>query len=322
MQIYPGSDLIECEILGRPLYLPLLQQDGAAMLLDCGTSGHAAKDIPAYLDRVGPPDLRWVLITHPDGDHCGGNGAIHRRYPGARFVCGEADRQMIESPEFLFSFRYDAFRQDHGIFFDPKTAAEIMQCFSGPQEVAVTAVGGETIRLGADRLLEIWHLPGHSHGHLGVYDRNHKTLYYGDAIQGAGYRSLDGGWALCPTYLYVDAYLETIRTIEESPAEIIVGCHWPVCRGKEEIRRFCAESRDFVSLTDRLVAEYLNGKPRGVGLRELCDRLSPELGQWPHSVHLELANVLSGHLDRGVEQGRFACDRSERPFRYRSSNAG
>jgi glyoxylase-like metal-dependent hydrolase (beta-lactamase superfamily II) len=322
MQIYPGSDLIECEIVGRPLYLPLLRQDDSAMLLDCGATWHASEDIPAYLNRLGSVDLKWVLITHPDGDHCGGAGAIHQLYPQARLVCGEADRQMIESPEFLFSFRYDAFRQDHGIFFDPKTAGEIKQCFSGNAQVAVTAVGGETIRLGTDRILEIWHLPGHSHGHLGVYDRNHKTLYYGDAIQGAGYKSLEGGWALCPTYLYVDAYLDTIRVIEESPAETIVGCHWPICRGQDEIRQFCAESRGFVFLADQLITEYLDHKRTGVTLRELCERLSPELGKWPHGVHLELANALSGHLDRGVQQGRLAVDRSQPPFRYRLGGAG
>jgi glyoxylase-like metal-dependent hydrolase (beta-lactamase superfamily II) len=320
MQLYSGSDLIECDINGRPLYLPLLQQDGSAMLLDCGTSWHASKDIPAYLDKLGPIDLKWVLITHPDGDHCGGTGAIHKRYSQAQFLCGEADRQLVESPEFLFAFRYDAYRKDHGIFFDPKTAAEIMQCFSGPQGVAVTAVGGETMRLGSERILEIWHLAGHSHGHLGVYDRSHKTLYYGDAIQGAGYKSLDGGWALCPTYLYVDAYLETINTIEASPAEMIVGCHWPICRGKDEIRQFCAESRDFVFLADQLITEYLTSNSSEVTLRELCDRISPKLGKWPHSVHLELANAFSGHLDRGVVQGRFEVDESTRPFRYRLRN--
>jgi glyoxylase-like metal-dependent hydrolase (beta-lactamase superfamily II) len=317
MQIYPGADLIECEINGRPLYLPLLQQDGSAILLDCGTSSHALRDIPAYFKKLGSVDLKWVVVTHPDGDHCGGTGAIHKQHPEALFLCGEADRNLVESPDFLFNFRYDAYRQDHGIFFDPKTVEEIMQCFSGPQAVAVTAVGGETIRVGTDRILEIWHLPGHSHGHLGVYDRNHRTLYYGDAIQGAGYQSLDGGWALCPTYLYVDAYLETIKVIEESPAETIVGCHWPICRGKDEIGRFCAESREFVSKADRMITEYLYSKNTGITLRELCEQLSPELGKWPHSVHLELANAFSGHLDRGVKQGRFEVDKSKRPFRYR-----
>ncbi len=319
MEIYPGADLIECEIGGRPLYLPLLREGNEALLLDCGTSSHAAKDVPAFLNQLGlgPEHLTWLIMTHPDGDHCGGSAEIKRHYPEVRLACGDSDRELIESPEHLFTFRYDAYRQNHGIFFDPATAKEIKNCSSGSQPVTFTFVGGEVMRLGSNRILEIWHLPGHSHGHLGVYDRNHGVLYYGDAIQGAGYRSLRGGWSLCPTYLYVNAYLQTIRTIENSPAQMIVGCHWPILRGKEAIRQFCSESRNFVTQADRLITDYLRCHVSGVTLRELCEQLSDQLGEWPREVALELANAFSGHLDRGLEMGQFEVDRSSSPFRYK-----
>ncbi len=323
MEIYTGSDLIECEIGGRPLYLPLLREGPRALLLDCGTRSHAARDVPANLSRLGlgDEDLTWLILTHPDGDHCGGVAEIKRRYPNAQFACGDADRDMVESPEYLFSFRYDAYRQDHGIFFDAKTAGEIKNCFSAPQDISLTFVGGEILRLGNHRILEIWHLPGHSHGHLGVYDRNHRALYYGDAIQGAGYQSLGGGWSLCPTYLYVDAYLQTIRHIETSEAEILVGCHWPVLRGKDAIHQFCQESRTFVARADRLIADYLRDHDYGVPLKELCEQLSDRLGKWPKDVCLELANAFSGHLDRGVELGTIEVDRSAHPVVYRLSRS-
>jgi len=319
MQIYPGADLIECEIVGRPLYLPLLREGRRALLIDCGTRTHAAVQVPAFLDRtsISADELTWLIVTHPDGDHCGGTAEIKRRYPQVTLACGDADRCLVESPDYMFEFRYNAYRHEHGVGFDPKTAQEIRDCFSTAQRVDVTFTSGETIRLDEDRILEIWHLPGHSHGHLGVYDPKHRTLFYGDAIHGAGYRSVDGGWALCPTYLYVNAYLQTIRAIENSPAETIVGCHWPVLRGKDAIRQFCAESRNFVSQAERLLSEYLCGHENGVSLRELCEALSPKLGEWPHSVHLEMANAIKGHLDRGLETGVFDIEQSSRPFRYR-----
>lgn len=323
MNIYPGADLIECEIGGRPLYLPLLREDDESLLVDCGTHNHASKDVPEFLKRLGftADDLTWLIMTHPDGDHCGGSAEIKRRYPKVRLACGDADREMIESPEYLFSFRYDAYRKDHGVFFDEKTAQDIKHCSSDPQKVTFTFVGGETLRLGSNRVMEIWHLPGHSHGHLGIYDRNHETLFYGDAIQGAGYKSLHGTWSLCPTYIYVDAYLQTIRSIENSPAETIIGCHWPVLRGKDAIRLFCAESRNFVAQADRLITDYLQAHNSGATLRELCEELSDELGDWPQAVRLELANALSGHLQRGVDTGRFEVDRSLSPVFYRLKSA-
>src|SRR6202167_227830 len=318
MHIYPGADLIECEINGRPLYLPLLREGRESLLLDCGTRHHAAKDVPAYLSDagIGSDDLTWLIMTHPDGDHCGGSAEIKRQYPTVRLACGEADREMIESPDYLFAFRYDAYRKNHGIYFDPKTAQDIKHCSTAPQAVTFGFVGGEIMRLGDSRILEIWHLPGHSHGHLGVYDRKHRTLFYGDAIQGAGYRSISGRWSLCPTYLYVDAYLQTIRIIENSDAEIIIGCHWPVLRGKEAIRLFCAASRNFVAHADSLVGHHLREHSAGVTLRELCEKLSETLGEWPQEVCLELANAISGHLDRGVGTGRFEVDRSVCPYVY------
>ncbi|HEY6272971.1 MAG TPA: MBL fold metallo-hydrolase [Terriglobales bacterium] len=321
MELYPGAHLIECEMGGRPLYLPVLREEQESLLLDCGTRAHSESDIPRFLNQLGlaEPSLTWLIFTHPDTDHCGGLGETKRRHPRLQTACGDPDRSLIESPGYLFSFRYDAYRKDHGISYDPATAENIRNCCSGPQAVTLTLTGGETLRLGRDRMLEIWHLPGHSHGHLGVYDRNHGVLYYGDAIHGAGYRSLTGGWALCPTYLYVEPYLQTIRTIENSGAQTIVGCHWPIRRGAEEIKEFCAESRDFVNLTDRLIHEYLRAHPSGASLRELCENLGNKLGDWPAAVNLELAYAFSGHLDRGVAAETVQVDRSTHPIVYRRS---
>lgn len=318
MEIYTGAHLIECEIGGRPLHLPLLIGESETVLMDCGTRSHAAWDIPKYLEKIGLPasKLTILLITHPDVDHSGGAGELATRYPNLRIICGAADRALIESPEQLFSFRYDLYRQEHGIFYDEKTAAGIHEGCSGPQPVFLGLAGGEALNLGANRFLDIIHLPGHSHGHLGVYDRDHRSLFYGDAIQGRGYQSLSGGWVLCPTYLYVDAYLQTISCIEHLGAERIVGCHWPVWQGEHEIHDFCASSRNFVETADRLIYDYLARHPRGATLRELCQSLGGKLGEWPLTAYTELSYAFLGHLERGIALGKLSVDRSVRPVIY------
>ncbi len=289
------------------------------MLLDCGTRSHAAKDIPEYLAKIGFPEdaLTFLVITHPDLDHSGGAGELARRYPHLRIMCGAADRPLIESPERLFSFRYDHYRPDHDIYYDEKTAAGIRDGCSSPQPVFLGLTGGETLDLGANRLLEVIHLPGHSRGHLGLYDLNHRVLFYGDAIQGRGYKSLNSGWALCPTYLYVEAYLQTISHIEHLGAERIVGCHWPVWQGEQEIQEFCAASRNFVEAADRLIYDYLARHPSGATLRELCQSLGGKLGEWPATANTELCYAFLGHLERGVSQASLSVDRSARPVVYR-----
>jgi glyoxylase-like metal-dependent hydrolase (beta-lactamase superfamily II) len=318
MELYAGAHLIECEIGGRPLFLPLLVGPREAVLFDSGTRSHAATKIPAYLEKIGlaPEALTWLIITHPDLDHCGGIGELTRRYPNLRVACGRADQILVESPEYLFEFRYDHYREEHGIFYDEVTAASIRGSFSDPQPVSLTFVGGETLRLGPERRLEVCHLPGHSHGHLGIYDREHRTLFYGDAIHGPGCKSLSGQWALCPTYLYVEPYLQTIRWIEDLEAESIVGCHWPVWHGAEEIGEFCAASRNFVELADRLIHDFLRRHPSGATLRGLCDVLGGRLGAWSASVNIELCFAFLGHLERGISQGTIAVDQSVRPVIY------
>src|SRR5579872_1676349 len=137
MQIYPGASLIECEIVGRPLYLPVLREGRSTMLIDCGTHEHAATIIPNYLNSWGieADDLTWLVITHPDGDHCGGSAEIKERFPRVQVACEVRDRESVEPPDDLFGFRYDGFQRDHGIFFDASTAEQIRACSSRPQSV-------------------------------------------------------------------------------------------------------------------------------------------------------------------------------------------
>lgn len=248
---------------------------------------------------------------------CGGLGEMCRKYPDLRIACGLKDRELVESPDHLFSFRYDHYRAEHGIFYDPATAADIRGQFSGDGKVTLGLLDGEVFRLGSDRLIEVVHLPGHSHGHLGLYDVKERVLFYGDAIQGAGYESLTGGWTLCPTYLYVDAYLQTIRRIENLGAETIVGCHWPVKRGREQIREFCAVSRNFVESADRLIHAYLDRHPAGVTLHTLCEAVGSQLGSWPDEANRELCYAFLGHLEQGIAQGSITADHSRRPVVYR-----
>jgi glyoxylase-like metal-dependent hydrolase (beta-lactamase superfamily II) len=322
MHLYPGAELIECEINGRPLNLPLLREGHEAVLLDCGARGHAEHDVPLALERLGVSELTWLIVTHPDGDHCGGTAETKKRYPHMRIACGEADRDLIESPDYLYTYRYDAFRRDHGIHFDAQTEKQIRACSSAPQNVDLTFAGGETFRLGPERILEVWHLPGHSHGHLGIYDRKFDVLYYGDAIQGRGYQSVSGGWALCPTYLYVRPYLETIQRIESSDAKMIVGCHWPICRDRKSVLEFCGESRKFVERADSVVRDFLQTQEAGASLKTLCEQLSAQLGTWPRETALELSNAFSGHLAEGIQNGSIEVDASQFPFRYRLKKLG
>jgi len=318
MEIQPGIHIIQCAVGDRPLYLPLLIGKHSAALIDCGTLSHASQEIPDYFKEIGlnPEFLQWVIITHPDFDHCGGIGEIVRRFPNVRIACGHEDIQFVESPEFLCRHRYDSMREEHGIFYDAGTAQGIRDACSNPCRVDLTLCGGEMLRLDKEHEFEIWKLPGHSHGHLAVRDPKTETLFYGDAIQGAGYKTIDGDWALCPTYLYVDEYLQSVEYIQGASVQRLVGCHWPILNGKKEVLEFCKESRDFVETAEAIILDHLAANRDGLTLRDRCLELGPKMGSWPRHTHIELAYAFRGHLERAIERQLVIVDRSRRPVTY------
>jgi glyoxylase-like metal-dependent hydrolase (beta-lactamase superfamily II) len=314
--LFPGVFLIAGEVRGRPIHFPLLVSPEGAMLIDSGTRKIAeASVLPALRDLCGGPErLRWVIVTHPDRDHQGGNAALKRAAPGALLACGTADRDQVEDPDRLLRERYDAWRADHGVGVTEERRTMIRESSGDPQPVDLTFSGGERIRLDDSGWeVEILHLPGHSRGHIAVLDHRHHALYGGDALHGSSYLGLDGAPCMPPTYLEVDRYLDSCRIVlalaRGAVCSAYVGCHWPVKRGLEEISSFCEESRRFCLQAEQLILAEVRAGP--AGLADLIARLGPRLGGWPRSEDVQLRFALAGHLDLLERRGLIHAERKD-----------
>jgi len=317
MKIFDGVHMIQGEIGGRPLQLILLVGD-RSLLMDTGCPQHVRGTILPYLKKIGlnPRDLTYIVNTHCDFDHTGGNWVMKRAAPQALLGCGKLDEEQCSSPKTLFSLRYDAYHKDHGIYYSGEVKKWILQqCGNHPQPMDVCWMGGEKIRLSRDWEVELLHVPGHSRGHLAVLDRKNRALYSGDAIHGKELRGLDGSVKLCPTYLWVDEYLQTIQFIEHLDVDTLIGCHWPVKRG-DDVRAFCAESRDYCLEAEQQILRELRANKRGLTLRQLCERCGARLGAWPRSGDIELVYTFRGHLLRLESLWQINVDRSKRPLVY------
>lgn len=309
--------LLEGDVGGRPLNLIYLKGKDASLLWDTGCAGDPERFIVPQIIEAGgdPTQLTWIINSHTDLDHQGGNYEMKQIAPRALLAAGDADQSAAESPEALLNIRYNHYIPDHGIGYDEQTRENILKQSGYHQPLDLTLVGGESLRMDQKHLGEAWSievvaLPGHAKGHLGLYDSWHRALYGGDAIQGSNYLGLDGTPKLCPTYLHVDDYLNTIRFIEHLFIDQYVGCHWPVQTNLAHWN-FCAESRNFVLRADQLMLQAVGEKPRT--LRELCLHLGPQLGDWSHGkngVDLELVFALEGHVSRGVERGWLKATRN------------
>ncbi|HJW84622.1 MAG TPA: MBL fold metallo-hydrolase [Anaerolineae bacterium] len=317
MEIAPDIHMIPGAVGSRPLQLYMLIGDDRVALLDTGCAPDPDRLIFPYLTGIGltPADVDMVIVTHSDLDHCGGNAAMKRANPNVLITCGEADRALVEDPAVMWARRYNRYAGPHDLAYSENDRKWIMDMLGDAQPVDVTWRGGETLRLGRDWRVEIHHVPGHSDGHLAVFDPRSRTVLTGDAVHGSVYLDLDGNPALCPTYLNVDTYLVTINYLRGLGAEILGGCHWPIKRGAA-VGAFLDESRQFVEQADLALLAELDRRPGGATLQELIAAVGPRLGGWPRSVDHELKYALAGNLDRLAALGKVTADAAQRPIRY------
>jgi len=312
MEIHPNVHQIQSLFGGRNLYQYLFAGD-KVVLVDTGIAETPEKVIFPYLDQLNLPPERLTLAvtTHPDVDHQGGNDAVKRLAPAAWLSCGEADRAMVEDPQTLFERRYNYMRSEHGVGID----LEFLPLAGKRRRMDVTFSGGETIGLADDWALEVLHVPGHSHGHLALYDRKHRAVFASDALHGRGCPKADGSMGIPVTYYYVDVYLSTLRYFESLDIGVFYSGHFPAMRG-EEITSFISESRQTVELFDRIILRELGRHREGLTLEQLIDSVANAVGDWPRDTWVLAMFPVKGHLDRLEQQGKVRPVAGTRPGKW------
>jgi glyoxylase-like metal-dependent hydrolase (beta-lactamase superfamily II) len=305
---------IESLIGSRNLFqYVLVGEDGEALLVDAGTSETPREAILPALRRlgIGPERVRFVIVTHPDLDHQGGLAGLLDALPNALAACGFADRGLVANPERLVTDRYGAYEDEHGLGYSPAEKRWMRALYGAPVTIDVGFAGGETVEVGG-RQIRVLHAPGHSAGHLVLHEPAIGAVFSSDAVHWRLCPDADGGPALPPTYEEVDPYLETIALVESlEPAELHSG-HWPARTG-EEVRRFLAESREFVEAVDAALEQRLAS---AATLRELCEYVDSRLGPFGADP-VNLMFVVHGHLRRLLRGGRArVVDATERPPRF------
>jgi glyoxylase-like metal-dependent hydrolase (beta-lactamase superfamily II) len=311
-EVVPDIHRIEAEVGGRPLYLFLFLGE-RKLLLDAGCSTTVEASILPYLAGLGlgPRDLALLVITHPDLDHQGGIHKLAAANPSLTVACGTLDRELVSDPEAILERRYRAYVAAHGIGYDGETSEWIREMCGEARQVDRVFDGGETIELAPGWDLSVFHVPGHSPGHLAVRDSRTGAFFGGDCIQGSVYLGLDGTPKLCPTYTDVDPYLETIERVRAVAPSELHGSHWPAARGAE-VDAFLDESRDYVEQLDELVRACLDEAGSGLTLRALIACVNGRLPRpWEPSVAAELVYSLDGHLERLVEVGAARAENGE-----------
>jgi glyoxylase-like metal-dependent hydrolase (beta-lactamase superfamily II) len=306
MEIFRHQHQIASMVANRNLFQYLFVGDNT-VLLDTGASYTPEETILPFLKTLGlaPSRLTMAINTHADADHHGGNAALKKAAGDMLLACGEPDRLIIENPDLLFATRYDQWIDDHGVGLglNADSTALVRKMVGPPQRIDLTFRGTEHIRIDDQCSLQVLHVPGHSDGHLALYDAANRAIFLGDALHGWNCPAANGEPALPPAYYSVLAYLGTLQMLHAFEIDWIYSGHWPTYHGSQ-VAEFLTASRQFVDSASSLVWKALEQSSAGVSLRALMDQCGPALGSWPQSNEWLLMYPLHGHLLHLEQQGR------------------
>lgn len=149
MILRPGLHRIQAPLGERFIAMYLLEGPDGALLFDTGTTESVEGTLLPYLAHIGfdLDRLRWVISSHCDFDHTGGNAALRAAAPQAEFLAGRADVTMTEDIEALIDGRYGEFAEADGFDYPPETTA-FVRASTGLTSVDRALSGGERFDLG------------------------------------------------------------------------------------------------------------------------------------------------------------------------------
>lgn len=300
MEIVPRIHRIEGVLGERPFCQYLLVQE-RSLLVDVGVATTPRDVILPYLEAIGldPAALSLVLLSHADVDHVGGAGAMRAASPGALICAHVADLPWIESHDRLIRERYGWYER-HRLGYPPEVWAWIRGALGSPVPVDIAVVGGEALRLGPTLTVEVVVVPGHSPGHVALWEPRSRTAIVVDAVLGRGLRDHAGAIVAPPPYFDAIAYERTIERLRGLAPARLLTAHYPVFEAAAATD-FLDESAAFVAETRAAVRDAL-GDRTVARLDELVAVLDPRLGPFP-AMTTELAGPVRAHLDELVAAG-------------------
>ena len=235
-----------------------LVSDGEGALIDSGYDNEAAvRSRLDYLQNLPGLKLSYIVVTHHHPDHVGGAQRI-KEATGAKVIIHSLD--VSRAKETLKGIAIDRVLED-----------------------------GDTLKIGNTRL-EFVHTPGHTMGHVCIFDRERGFLFTGDHILGAGTTAVnppDGDMAL---------YMDSLKKLLSLDIKVIFPGHGESIK---EPHRKIEELLQHRRERERQVLAYLEQGARTP--EELLGLIYPELHQ---DLHDMAKGQMISHLIKLEREGK------------------
>ena len=239
VEVYQNIYQHEILLPGNPLRAVnsyIILSNDRNLIIDTGFNSRECKDVfMEGIENLGV-DLNKtdILITHLHSDHSGLAADLSRK--GINVYAGKIDgkliNEMVEDEYWqrfheyarIFDLEKDkvSFNNHPGYRYCPKEYVE----FESLEE-------GDLLDIG-DYCLEIVDIPGHTPGHIGLYDRNHRIFFCGDHILDKITPNISF-WGFGQDILSV--YFNSLKKVEKYDIDYLFTAHRNIVRDhKKRIR--------------------------------------------------------------------------------------
>ena len=288
------------EVCNAPLWSYLLTDADQFALIDPGVRSTFAATLSGAIDAMGLglDHASLLLATHGHPDHSGGQSSWKDDAPHARLGAPLVDAPWVES----FDRQWVQFWDDYPGIIDNNPSREFLASLCVPEPtVDLLLRDGDEVALG-DRRLDVVETRGHSWGHCAFFDRDSRTLFTGDAVQGRGILASDATTVFAPLYVDVSEARWGLRRLRELPFERMCPAH-AAPMDRDEGLAFLNESLAFIDEVDALARTMVErSAPSPLLTRDLAIAIGALAGTTP-PLTPQTAPTARAHLYHLAREG-------------------
>ena len=269
MEVAPGIHRIEGDLGERYVCQYLLVGEERTLLVDTGLRDMPAEVIAPY---VALTEIDDVLISHADVDHCGGNRALRAARAAARGSSAARPTARGSSPTPRCWPATTAGTRPTASARRPTTSRSSSASWAATRRSTSACAAARRCASGPSWRVEVLALPGHTPGHLGLWDPRSGAAIVIDAVLSDGVYDRAGNRLIPPRYYSARRLRgdDPARCARSIPA-LLLTAHYDVME-RDAAREFLDRSLAFVHAVrdavrarddDRALAAHAGGRRRG-----------------------------------------------------------
>jgi glyoxylase-like metal-dependent hydrolase (beta-lactamase superfamily II) len=289
-EVAPGIHCVTCPTGNRRIQFYALADGEHAVLFDAGLPGYVSGWLKTFKVR---PQVKAVVISHADVDHFGGATDLGSCNSKVSVMAHEADRKWIESPASILEERYNCARKRFHVGYSDTALGRLRSSCGDGVPIDIKLQDGDNVITG-ENSWKVLHLPGHSPGHIGLWNEAGHILLLGDAALGLGIPGISGKLSMPPTHQWIHDYLASLDRLSRLDVEIALTGHWPLLK-RADFAQLIQESRDCVVRDLELLMRLL--KTRALSFIQLQRALNDKFRAWPKSEDIHYFYALAGYLE-------------------------